>query len=137
MNPGGRRPAFANGYSPGGQSSVAWLADENFNNDIPRALFRRNPGIDVVRAQDLGLTGTGDEVLLAWAAEQNRVLLTHDVSTITAYAYQRVLNREPMPGVFEVGCDAPMRSAVNDILPLTECSNRDEWEGQVRYLPLR
>ena len=70
---------------------MRWVADENFNNDIVRALFRRNPQIDIVRAQDAGLTGVGDEALLEWAAEQNRVLLTHDVSTITAYAYRRVM----------------------------------------------
>ena len=42
-----------------------------------------------------------------------------------------------MPGVFEVSCDARMRAAVDDILLLTECSSPGEWEGQVRYLPLR
>jgi len=35
---------------------LRWLADENFNNDILRALFRRKPGINIVRAQDVGLT---------------------------------------------------------------------------------
>jgi hypothetical protein len=30
---------------------LLWLADENFNNDILRALFRRKPEIDVVRAR--------------------------------------------------------------------------------------
>ena len=28
-------------------------------------------------------------------------------------------------------------SAVEDILLISECSHPDEWEGQVRYLPLR
>ena len=91
---------------------LRWPADENFNNDILRALFRRHPGIDVVRAQDVGLTGIDDGALLAWAAEQSRVLLTHDVSTITAHAYRRVMKGEPMPGVFEVSCDASIRIAV-------------------------
>lgn len=116
---------------------LRWLADENFNNDILRALFRMDPGIDVVRAQDAGLTGIDDEALLAWAAQQDRVLLTHDVSTITAHAYRRVMKGEPMPGVFEVSCDLRVRTAVDDILLLTECSTPGEWEGQVRYLPLR
>ena len=83
---------------------MRWLADENFNNDIVRGLRRRNPSIDIVRAQDAGLTGVDDQVLLAWAAEQERVLLTHDVSTITAYAYRRVRNGDRMPGVFQVSC---------------------------------
>ena len=115
---------------------LRWLADENFNNDILRALFRASRDLDIVRAQDVGLTGTGDEVLLAWAADQNRVLLTHDVSTITAHAYRRIMKGEPMPGVFEVSCRVSIRAAVEDIVLLSECSNPGEWEGQVRYLPL-
>jgi len=116
---------------------LRWLADENFNNDILRALFRRNPGIDIVRAQDVGLKGMDDEVVLSWAAAQSRVLLTHDVSTITAHAYQRVVKAEPMPGVFEVSREVALRTAVDDILLITECSKPGEWDGQVRYLPLR
>ena len=42
-----------------------------------------------------------------------------------------------MPGVFEVSFDVWARVAVDDILLLTECSIPGEWEGQVRYLPLR
>ena len=44
---------------------------------------------------------------------------------------------ERMPGVFEVGRTVPIRLAIEDIVLLTECSAVGEWEGQVRYLPLR
>ena len=50
----------------GPEVALRWLADENFNNDILRALLRRSPDVDVVRAQDAGLTGVDDEALLAW-----------------------------------------------------------------------
>jgi hypothetical protein len=116
---------------------LRWLADENFNNDILRALRRRRPGIDIIRAQDIGLKGVDDETLLAWASEQGRVLLTHDVSTITAYAYRRLMKGDRMPGVFEVSRAVAIRTAIDDIILLTECSLDGEWEGQVRYLPLR
>lgn len=116
---------------------VRWLADENLNNNILRAVFRENHEIDIIRVQDVGLTGTSDEALLAWAAGQGRVLLTHDVSTITAHAYRRVMKGEPMPGVFEVSRGVPVATAAADILLLTACSVAGEWEGQVRYLPLR
>lgn len=36
-------------------------ADENFNNDIVRGLLRRNPTLDIVRVQDVGLSGADDE----------------------------------------------------------------------------
>ena len=116
---------------------LRWLADENFNNDIVRGVHRRNRNIDIVRAQDAGLTGSDDELLLAWAAEQDRVLLTHNVSTITACAYRRLMRGDRMPGVFEVSRSVSIRSAIEDILLLTDCSVAGEWEGQVRYLPLR
>jgi hypothetical protein len=45
--------------------------------------------------------------VLAWAAEQQRILLTHDVATITAFAYERVRTGKSMPGVFEVAHTAP------------------------------
>lgn len=116
---------------------MRWLADENFNNDILRALRRRSADIDIIRAQDAGLTGADDALLLAWAAEHERVLLTHDVSTVTAYAYLRLMNGDRMPGVFEVSRAVPVRTVIEDILLLTECSRAGEWEGQIRYLPLR
>jgi hypothetical protein len=116
---------------------LRWLADENFNNDILRALFRRNPALDIIRVQDIGLSGVDDPALLAWAAKETRVLLTHDVSTITTYAYDRVRKGDHMPGAFEVSRDVPIPVAVKDILLISECSRPDEWEGQVRYLSLR
>ena len=116
---------------------MRWLADENFNNDIIRGLRRQNQNIDVVRAQDIGLSGVSDELVLEWAAEHNRILLTHDVSTITAFAYRRLMKGDQMPGVFEVNRSLSIRVAIEDILLLTECSVPGEWEGQVRYLPLR
>ena len=113
------------------------LADENFNNDIVRGLRRRKPGVDIVRVQDVGLYGVDDPVVLAWAARQHRVLLSHDVTTVTKYTYDRVRAGESMPGVFEVSRDTPIRTAIEDLALLVECSLAGEWEGQVRYLPLR
>jgi hypothetical protein len=62
---------------------IALAADENFNNDILRGLMRLRPGLDIVRIQDVGLSGADDPVVLEWAAREGRVLLRHDVSTIT------------------------------------------------------
>jgi hypothetical protein len=63
--------------------------------------------------------------------------LTHDVSTVTAYACQRVRDGLRMPGVFEVRRDVPIAAVIDDVLLLDEFGEPDEWEGQVRYLPLR
>lgn len=114
-----------------------FAADENFNNAILRGLLRRNPNIDIVRIQDVGLSGAHDSEVLEWCAYKGRILLTHDVSTITYYAYERIRAKKAMPGVFEVGNDVFTGTAIEDILLLADCSIEGEWEGQVRYLPLR
>ena len=51
-------------------------ADENFNNNIIRGLLRRQPDLDIVRVQDVGLSGADDPTVLEWAAQEGRVLLT-------------------------------------------------------------
>jgi hypothetical protein len=116
---------------------IRLLADENFNNNIVRGVRLRDPNIDLVRVQDVGLSGANDPTLLEWAAGHQRIVLTHDVATITAFAYERVREGKPMPGVFEVGRTVAVGLAIDDIVLLATCSEHGEWEGKVQYLPLR
>src|ERR671936_175766 len=111
---------------------LALAADEYFNYDIVRGLLRRNPELNIVRVQEVGLSGANDPTVLESAAQEGRVLLTHDVTTITRYAYERVQAGEPMPGVFEVSRDLAIGRAIEEILLLAEYSLEGEWEGQVR-----
>ncbi|SRR5581483_10507515 len=116
---------------------LKFVADENFNNDIVRGVRRRNEAIDIVRVQDEGLSGAVDPIVLEWAAQNGRLVLTHDVSTMTRYTYDRVRANQPMPGIVEASRDVPIGKAIEDILILAECSREGEWEGQIIYLPLR
>lgn len=115
---------------------LRFAADENFNNNIIRALLRREPLLDIACIKDVGLSGADDRTILDWAAMEDRILLTHDVSTMTFYAFERIRQGKPMPGVFEVNRGVPIGIAVEDILLLNSCSLEGEWEGQIRYLPL-
>ena len=113
------------------------VADENFNNDILRGLLRRNSSLDIVRIQDVGLVGVPDLEVLEWAAQENRVLLTHDQNTVTKFAYQRVIEGKRMPGVIEVNSSVPISIAIDDLLLLAVLSKDTELEGRIIYLPLR
>lgn len=50
------------------------------------------------------------------------MLLTHDVSTVTRHAYDRVTRGLSMPGVFALAYDLPIGLATEEILLLVECS---------------
>ena len=42
---------------------LAFLRDENFKGDIVRGLRHQRPELDLVRVQDVGLSGADDEVI--------------------------------------------------------------------------
>jgi len=115
---------------------VKLLADENFDGRVIRGLLTRAPRLDLVRAVDVGLGGADDPAILEWAAAVGRVLLTHDVSTMVGFAYDRAAAGQPMPGVIEVSTNIALGLAIDDILLLVGASLPNEWEGQVLYLPL-
>jgi hypothetical protein len=112
-------------------------ADENFDNRIIQGLLRRNAALDIVRIQDTDLAGADDPTVLAWAAREGRVLVTHDVNTVTRYANERIAASEFTPGVFEVSDSMPIGQAIEELLLLMECSREGEWEGRIEYLPLK
>ena len=85
-----------------------FLADENFNNQIVRGVLRQAPSIDIVRVQDVGLSGADDPTVLAWVAETGRIVLTHDVATMITFAYQRIQVGLSMPGLFEANRRVPV-----------------------------
>jgi hypothetical protein len=64
-------------------------------------------------------------------------LLTHDVTTMSRYAYDRVEAGSPMPGLFEIPTSLPLAVAIEELVLIAEASREGEWDGQVRYLPLR
>lgn len=102
-----------------------------------RGLLRRQPDLDILRVQDAGLAGRDDEEVLAWAASEGRILITHDVTTMKQTAYDRIAAGLPMPGVFEISQNVPIGRAIDEILLLVLFSDREEWQGQVRFLPLK
>jgi predicted nuclease of predicted toxin-antitoxin system len=112
------------------------LSDENFNGDIVRGLLLCRPHLDLIRIQDVGLEGADDPAVLAWAAENGRILLTHDWTTMPDFTYARVLAGQPMPGVFVLNDRLPVRQAIEENRLIDSCSQQDEWAGLVLYLPL-
>ncbi len=112
------------------------LFDENVNQRILRGLKLRLPNLDYVVAQDARLKGMADTDVLAWAAEHNRILITHDLKTVPRYAYERVAAGEAMPGVIAFAESLPIGQAIEELAIMLECSEQSEWKNQIVHLPL-
>ena len=62
---------------------MKWLVDENFDNDILRGIRRRTVRFDLFARRDIAeISGLDDPAMLAWATADDRVVLTHDLSTM-------------------------------------------------------
>ena len=113
-------------------------SDADVHGEIVRGLRRRMPEIDLVRTQDALPEGTPDPEVLAWAAAQDRVLITNDRNTMVGFAYRRVAAGEPVPGLIVTTNEQSVGSAIADILLLAEYMPEDELKDQVAvFLPLR
>jgi hypothetical protein len=73
---------------------VRFLADADLNKAIVSGVLRRESSLDFLTAQAAGLRRMTDPEVLALAAEQQRVLVSHDVGTMPAHfrAFRRLEN---------------------------------------------
>ena len=78
---------------------LSFLADENFNFPIVKGLRLLEPAIDILRVQDTEIAEADDPIVLAFALRQNRVLITHDISTIPPLIQKMQLEGLVTPGV--------------------------------------
>ena len=115
---------------------LQFLADENFNGRIVRGLELAVPSVDLVRAQDEELSGVTDADVLKWAAENGRIVLTHDIRTLVADALARVAAGEAMPGVIAVRDTLPIGNVIADLALIAELGQPDDFDNQVTFLPI-
>ncbi len=115
---------------------IRLLADENFNGRLLRGLRRERPDIDLLRVQDTPIYQADDPQVLEWAAQENRLLLTHDIETMVGFANDRIAAGLPMPGVIAARDRLPMGQVIEDLLLIIDASEMSEWDNKVTFLPL-
>jgi predicted nuclease of predicted toxin-antitoxin system len=113
------------------------LIDENFDHQILRGLKSRLPELDFVTVRQVRLARSPDSDLLMWAAENGRVMLTHDVGTMSDCANQLLRDGQPMAGVIFVPDLLDIGRAINDLELLIACSWESEFRDRTEHLPLK
>ena len=112
------------------------LTDEDVHGDIVRGLRRRQPALDLIRVQDVGLSQTPDAVILEWAAQQGRVVVSVDKKTLAVDAWERVVRGLPMSGVVILRTLLTIGQAINELELVAVAGNPDDLRNQVIYLPM-
>ncbi len=115
---------------------IRLLTDEDFNHFMLAGVRRRLPDLDIVRVQDCGLRSFRDPLILEFAANEDRIVISHDVNTMGTHARSRLLAGKPMRGLFLIRQAFPIGRAIEEIVAIAECSRDDEWEQLIVHLPL-
>ena len=71
--------------------------DADLNEDIVKGVLRREPGIDFQTATSAGLRSLSDLEVLALAAEEGRILVSHDRKTMPQ-TFGKVHSEQDEPG---------------------------------------
>ncbi len=116
---------------------VRFLADADLNRAIVTGLLRREPSIDLLGAHAAGLRGLHDREVLALAANQERILVSHDVNTLPMHFRAFLDSKRQSPGVFLVPQSLAVASAIEDLLLVWLASDAADWENRLEWLPLR
>jgi hypothetical protein len=110
-------------------------ADGDLNQIILHAMMRREPRLDFQTAEAAGLAGLRDPEVLALAAREGRVLVTHDQKTMPRH-FAEFIATETSPGVLIIPQRLPVATAVEDLLLIWSTMDADEWKNTIRFLPL-
>ncbi len=110
--------------------------DHDFNHKILRGLSERITVLDFVTPHQLGNIKESEENHLVWALENRRVVISHDVNTMTDAANQRLKNGESIFGLILVPQEMPIGDAIAELEIIITCSEESEFENLVKFLPL-
>ena len=112
------------------------LIDQDLDQVILRGLLLRVPGLDVVTAHQAGLSNASDSDLLAWAAQESRVVISHDRKTMPVHAANRIALGQMVTGLIIVSRRLRVSMVIDDLEIIVSCSEESDWQNTIMHMPL-
>lgn len=116
-------------------TQVRFQADADLKQAIVTGAIRQCPELDFQSANQAGLEGIKDPEVLALAAQEGRVLVTHDRKTMPT-EFGRFIMSNNSSGVLILSQNLPISEAINAIILVWEASTAEEWVNQIMTFPL-
>lgn len=113
---------------------VRFQADADLNDDIVKGVLRRDRSIDFRTATQARLHGLSDVDVLALAARDGRILVSHDRRTLPRH-FSTFLESNASPGVLIVSQREPVAENIEDLFPIWSASEAEEWVNLIWAVP--
>jgi hypothetical protein len=114
---------------------IRFQADADFNQIIVTAVVRRLPEIDFKTATAAGLASLNDPEVLALAARDGRVLVSHDQTTMPKH-FDVFVRSTQSPGLIIVPQRLAVREVADELILIWTASELAEWRNRITYLPI-
>ena len=115
---------------------IRFQADNDFNQKIVRAVRHLIPAIDFQSAHQAGLEGVPDDEVLTYASVENRILVSHDVTTMPDH-FADFIARQNSPGVLLIPQHISISRAVESLTLIWGASEPEEYLNTITWLPRR
>jgi hypothetical protein len=92
--------------------------------------------MDFLSAHEAKLEGVPDSEVLTKAAEQDRVLLTHDFQTMPWHFAGFLQAHDSSPGVLLISQHLPVADAIEELVLIWSATDPDEWKNRILRVPL-
>lgn len=113
-----------------------FLINHDFNENIPRGVERLEPRVEFLRLREIGFQEKSDAEILEYAGQHGWIVLSHDVSTMSAAAFDRVQDAQPMCGLLLAHQSSHLGPIIDDLILIWSDSELEEWRDQVFFVPL-
>lgn len=114
---------------------VRFQADADLNQIVLVATVRREPAIDFRTALAGALANLNDKEVLAAAARDGRVLVTHDHRTMPRH-FAEFIASQTSPGLLVVPQHLSVAMVADDLLLVWLATEAEEWINRICFLPL-
>ena len=99
-----------------------------------KGVLRREPGIDFRTATSAGLRGLSDLEVLALAADEAHILVSHDRKTMPQ-AFGKFIQSKTSPGLFLISQKTDLLVAIESVLLAWNASEHEEWINRMVAIP--
>lgn len=114
---------------------VRYQADTDLNEDIVAGVQRRVPEIDFQTADELELATLPDHEVLALAAQEGRILVSHDRRTMPTHFGQFIENHTS-PGLIIISQKTDILLAIEELILIWSVSEAEEYVNSILTIPM-
>lgn len=118
-------------------SRPRFVADHDLNERIVEGVLRHEPVAEFSLAREHGWHELPDDEFLTRAAAEGLIVVSHDVSTISAAAIRRVEQAQPMAGLLLIRQRRAFGEVIEHLVLIWTAAEAEEYANQIQYLPLR